>query len=55
MKCIGFGEHKGKCENTALKKLHWCEECNKLRIEHISKQFEIIESYLMKQKESEGK
>ena len=46
MKCIGFGEFEGKCTNEAgneySQKSLWCSRCNKLRIEHISKQFEEI-------------
>lgn len=55
MKCVGFGEYTGKCENEALGgwSKYWCKRCNKLRIEHIAKQFEIIESEIKKLKESE--
>ena len=37
MKCIGFGEYKGKCTNKAGTKWgpYWCERCNKLRLDHI--------------------
>jgi len=42
--CIGFGDKEGKCNNPAGTKWspYWCEECNKARLEHISKRFEEI-------------
>ncbi len=48
MKCIGFGEYEGKCENKAGTKWspYWCERCNKLRIEHIDKQLTNIKDTL---------
>ncbi len=44
--CIGFGKFTGKCENIAGTKWspHWCERCNKLRLEHLSKRFQEIVS-----------
>jgi len=41
-KCIGFGEFERKCENIAGTKgsPHWCERCNKLRLEHIDKRLQ---------------
>lgn len=44
MKCIGFGEYEGKCTNEVDEKInpYWCPRCNKLRIEHIDKQFDEI-------------
>ena len=40
MKCVGFGEKEGKCNNKAGTKWspYWCEECNQKRLEHIEKQ-----------------
>ncbi len=37
--CIGYGEFEGKCNNIAGTKWspHWCEKCNKLRLDHIDK------------------
>lgn len=42
--CIGFGDFAGKCVNVAGTRWspHWCERCNKLRLEHITKQFQSI-------------
>ncbi len=44
-KCIGFGEFLGKCENEAGTRWspHWCERCNKLRLDHITNSFEKIQ------------
>ena len=40
--CIGYGEFTGKCTNPAGTKWspHWCERCNKLRLDKITKSFE---------------
>ncbi len=42
MQCIGFGKYEKICTNTAGTKWspYWCERCNKLRLEHIDKQFQ---------------
>lgn len=42
MKCMGFGEYKGKCENEAGTPWtpHWCMRCDELRREHITKQID---------------
>jgi len=37
MKCIGFGQYEGKCEYLTGKHPWWCERCDKLRQEHITK------------------
>ena len=44
MKCIGFGEFEGKCDNVAGTKWspHWCERCNKLRFDQIDNRFKEI-------------
>lgn len=44
MKCIGFGEKEGTCQNMAGTKWspYWCAECNEKRMEHIDRQFKII-------------
>lgn len=47
-RCIGFGEREGKCENLAggapRDNPIWCGECDVLRIEHLSSQFELLGS-----------
>ena len=42
MKCIGFGDKTGKCNNTAGTKWsrYWCAECDQKRLEHIDKQLQ---------------
>lgn len=37
-KCIGFGEHEGRCHNTAGTPWspYWCGRCNELRMARIS-------------------
>lgn len=41
--CIGYGPYEGKCKNKSyIKPFLWCERCEKLRIETISKQFKSI-------------
>lgn len=44
MKCIGFGEFEYKCSNKAGTKWgpYWCEDCNKLRLDHIDKGFNAL-------------
>jgi hypothetical protein len=50
MKCIGYGEFENKCPNDAAPKgsyswkrgPFWCERCNNMRIDTISKQFNEI-------------
>jgi len=44
MDCIGFGEFTGKCTNKAGTKWspYWCEQCNKLRLEHIDNGFKTL-------------
>jgi hypothetical protein len=43
MKCMGYGEIEGKCDNKAVKtKMNggfWCADCNKSRLATIDKQF----------------
>jgi hypothetical protein len=41
-KCIGFGEHTGKCDNRAINNPHWCDRCNAIRITKITLQWEQI-------------
>ena len=42
-KCIGFGEFEGKCTNMVCSySPHWCERCEKLRRDSISKQLKAI-------------
>lgn len=47
-KCIGYGEYQGKCNNPAGTKWspYWCERCNKLRLDHITKSLGNIKSSL---------
>lgn len=42
MKCIGFGPYEGKCENEAgtPQTPYWCQRCDDLRVQHISKRFD---------------
>lgn len=44
MKCIGYGEHEGKCSNKAGTKWskYWCERCNHIRLDTISAQMQAI-------------
>jgi len=44
MKCIGYGNHEGKCENVAGTKWgpHWCLRCDKIRLATISASIEGI-------------
>ena len=47
MKCIGFGKYKNKCSNKAGGKIkptskYWCDRCEKIRRETITKQMESI-------------
>lgn len=46
--CIGFGEFEGKCPNKIGEhdSPYWCERCDRLRKEHITKQFVVIEQSL---------
>jgi hypothetical protein len=50
-KCIGYGEFEGKCNNIAGTKWspHWCERCNKLRLDHIDKQLATMRGYFSKE------
>ena len=43
--CIGFGVFENKCPNEAGTRWspHWCERCNKLRLDHIGKRFKELE------------
>ena len=54
--CIGYGEFEGKCHYVTVDNPHWCPRCDKLRKEHITKQFEelAIKAGIFK-KESEVK
>ena len=40
--CRGFGEFEGKCHNITVDNPVWCPRCDKLRIDHITKQFEAM-------------
>lgn len=42
MRCVGFGEFERKCDRIAGTPWtdYWCDRCDKLRREHISKQLE---------------
>lgn len=45
MKCIGYGKTKGRCDNFIThpnRGTYWCDNCNKVRIETITKQFKTI-------------
>jgi len=47
MKCIGYKETEGKCKKSITNPEHgkyWCDECNKIRLETITKQFETIKN-----------
>lgn len=49
MKCIGFGEYEGRCENQSngeRQNPNWCDRCDKLRHRRITGQREdILKSY----------
>lgn len=47
MKCIGFGPFEGHCENEAgtPRTPYWCQRCDDLRIEQISKRFDELTAY----------
>jgi len=51
--CLGFGGTEGKCANPAGTKWspYWCEECNKRRMEHITKQLNKIAVKLQEAKQ----
>lgn len=43
MQCLGFGKNQNTCTNQAGGKMrprskYWCDRCEKLRREHITKQ-----------------
>ncbi len=42
--CLGFGPTEGKCDKPAgcPHSPHWCVDCNKLRMEHITAQLEAL-------------
>jgi hypothetical protein len=42
MRCIGFGEHEGSCDNEAgsTHSDHWCQRCDELRRAHITARLE---------------
>lgn len=47
-KCIGFGEHEGRCgkdadANTARL---WCVRCNQLRMEHLDRRMDEIRRWI---------
>jgi len=44
MKCIGYGEFEGKCDNEAGTPWtpYWCLRCDKIRRATITKQLEDI-------------
>lgn len=46
MRCLGFGEFEGKCQNEAGTSASpfWCPRCDGLRRDHISKQLDEINS-----------
>lgn len=38
--CIGYGEYRNKCTNIIVnpkRNPYWCERCDQLRINHITK------------------
>ncbi len=43
-RCIGFGIYEGKCSNQINKARseYWCNRCENLRRDHITKQLEKI-------------
>lgn len=48
-KCYGFGEFERKCPNEPNgknKNPYFCDRCDKLRIDHISKRLDEIEKRL---------
>jgi hypothetical protein len=44
--CIGFGPYEGNCENPAGTPWtpHWCDRCDRLRRDTITKQLETIKA-----------
>ena len=41
--CLGFGPYESKCPNpTGPRSPYWCDRCEDLRREHITKQLEAI-------------
>src|SRR5690554_5553767 len=46
IRCIGYGEFEGKCENKADRTTspsgYWCERCEKLRRKTITRQMETL-------------
>jgi hypothetical protein len=44
MKCIGYGKYERKCDGVAGTKTGkwWCERCEKLRLENITKSMKTI-------------
>jgi len=43
-KCRGFGEYEHKCTNETNRNPYWCDRCDELRLDHISKRFDEIEN-----------
>lgn len=41
VRCIGFGEYEGRCENVHDGALNpvWCDRCNAFRIAYLNGQF----------------
>lgn len=47
--CLGFGEFENKCADpVTASSPFWCERCEKLRREHLGKQFENLGRSLMR-------
>lgn len=48
LQCLGFGEFENHCEAKAGPvNPFWCDRCNKLRMEHLGKQFEKLARVIM--------
>ena len=41
-RCIGFGEHEGKCATKPVGKGLWCARCERLRRAHIDRRMKAI-------------
>lgn len=44
MKCIGYGQYEGKCENKAgtIHSDYWCQRCDDIRLKKITENMENI-------------
>lgn len=47
-RCVGFGEFERKCTNEAGTAWtpYWCERCDKMRRDHITKQLKEIAKHV---------